>query len=1143
MVERWGERRTRLVTKGLALFGALLFCLSAPTVVGAQGGARADVVVVVDNSISMKEPGFDPERTTLLLARLFADLVPGKLSVVRMLDVRQDADLLPGEATGEVEPCFDDPSRECEVIEPMADWGALVEANRYGVLERPALGDSEFKSQLDSFLRQEVDSTPAALAFRAARGVFSSHGPADSDVPRFVVWLTDGRPQDPEAARREIDEFDRRGIRLAVVLFGDAEISPELTKGLGLWRAKDPVSLMRAVGGMLREVTQAPFEVSRPVARDPRFQIRPLIDEAWFVFFGDDTLDEVSLSRPDATSFLVDESYDRLEGAGAYRLARIQSPTPGDWSIQVGGGGSPAYAVVQRLALEPKTEFELRAMADTKFRFAIELSRAVLGETRDDLVVEAYIDGWIPLYDDGSRGDQQAGDRVFTTFVTFDQANVSTVQVRVRREGIDGWLGGVRLEVVPEWRYDGEPLAIQLGTLRPGDSVCSESRIPGDQELGVFPFEVETKRALPAYHRLEVRAGGEIVEPNKGRLGLRAGMPFELCLYVADPSPALTMRDYDLNLVASGTDGLPHGLPLSLSWRVDRPGGLPGWGLKLGLGLFLLVAMLWGLNRFGVLSMVFQRLPIPPIPSAWIDRLRQRLPFRLGSRRRALILASSLVLVLVVAIFFLSRLAGPTEKEQADLIRESSLLLDTGEYDELSTPPRPEQLERALKRSSRVARSDAVLAKAMVDFEASLQRAAEGTRSRPSLDPDYSTRLQVLGSLLPWLGAGSGTEELPLFFRVRAKFIESWMAEEGASPDQRLELIHQYRPQFEQIADTAFVEFLDETSVEQKQALISQWEPTLTAANTLSERVEVIRLALENDRFADDTDYQLLARRYLARWLVRSLLELEANPKTRQFLASLVPAVSGLPGRIPLTLICNELDDFHSLHHYQALGQKLRIDLPSLLGFSSIHTPSQGGILRELLHGLGADREAEVIQEMIGAIEESYLFSIDSGFALDGLLPLIHRLEDASTTPDLQRSLLIEKLGDGLVYMEELQLVENKIDLQIARHEIIQTCRSDLKLVESAYFLESLTLDPLRLETQRVRLSSLLFTDRGLTNLDRAGISSQILHLERTLKALMNFNKNPTIEAKESLVVELRTTLIKHCEITGWPAEACSGQR
>ena len=57
------------------LISVLALCLPWP--VAWADNAHDDVVVIVDTSTSMHDPGMDPERASLLVTKLLADIVPG----------------------------------------------------------------------------------------------------------------------------------------------------------------------------------------------------------------------------------------------------------------------------------------------------------------------------------------------------------------------------------------------------------------------------------------------------------------------------------------------------------------------------------------------------------------------------------------------------------------------------------------------------------------------------------------------------------------------------------------------------------------------------------------------------------------------------------------------------------------------------------------------------------------------------------------------------------------------------------------------------------------------------------------------------------------------------------------------------------
>ncbi|HEV2988664.1 MAG TPA: hypothetical protein VG759_09485, partial [Candidatus Angelobacter sp.] len=165
------------------------------TPIHAQNSTKADVVVVVDTSTSMQQPDMDPHRAALLVTKLFADIVPGDLAVVRLLDIGRDQNLIPSRDTGQMEKCSEDPSKQCHRVEPTNDWYKNARAEKFGALVRPTLGDSGFKARLDQHLVQVINNSMFGLAFRSAQGVFDSHG--NTNGSRMVVWLSDGNTDDP----------------------------------------------------------------------------------------------------------------------------------------------------------------------------------------------------------------------------------------------------------------------------------------------------------------------------------------------------------------------------------------------------------------------------------------------------------------------------------------------------------------------------------------------------------------------------------------------------------------------------------------------------------------------------------------------------------------------------------------------------------------------------------------------------------------------------------------------------------------------------------------------------------------------------------------------------------------------------------
>src|ERR1051325_5074816 len=128
----------------------VLICVAARPGL-AQQAANADVVVLSDTSATMSTN--DPRNAVVLVTRLFADIVPGKLAAVRLFDLSKDAAKVPPQSTSESKPCPDDPSRSCNVVTLRPDALDKAVEQRLLLTTRPGRGDSGFKSSLVELLQ------------------------------------------------------------------------------------------------------------------------------------------------------------------------------------------------------------------------------------------------------------------------------------------------------------------------------------------------------------------------------------------------------------------------------------------------------------------------------------------------------------------------------------------------------------------------------------------------------------------------------------------------------------------------------------------------------------------------------------------------------------------------------------------------------------------------------------------------------------------------------------------------------------------------------------------------------------------------------------------------------------------------------
>ena len=558
-----GATRIKL-TRLVATLGLLLAAARS----SAEDLANADVVVVVDTSTSMAEPGMDPDRTSLLVTQLLADIVPGELAVVRLLDVAADSDVLPSRTTGERVPCTDDPSRLCALVEADSDWYADAREKKLGALPRPRRGDASYKSRLEDHLRQEVNNSDFGLALRAAQGVFDDHEELES--PRTVIWLSDGRSENEPAVRDAVREIQREGVALEAIVFGSGETRLVESLALEVRKVSSPADLMAAFADAFRTVVQAPYRLGGTVAVQPRFEIRRNVDEAWIVVYGDDSLSAAGLTAPGDRLVETDHAAGSWPGAGAYRVAYLRRPEAGTWTVHAEGGGRVAYAVVQRSALQPAflgpsevisgTEVTLEAGARAGLDGDLLTDPEVLSDTTLSVGFQGQT---YTLSDRGDAGDVTAGDGRFSARARFRGSDPVEVTLRLTSPVADRSVA-VTVEVRGTFRYTGEPVVVDLGALKAGETSCRQLSLAAERQ-GETPLELRAVRPAPARHALSVRLPAGVLAPDGAALPSASTDPVEVCL-AADRRATSSRAEGEqwLELRLAGSDDPSHGVPIAL---------------------------------------------------------------------------------------------------------------------------------------------------------------------------------------------------------------------------------------------------------------------------------------------------------------------------------------------------------------------------------------------------------------------------------------------------------------------------------------------------------------------------------------------------------------------------------------------------
>ncbi|MFL6244786.1 MAG: hypothetical protein ACJ74H_02085 [Thermoanaerobaculia bacterium] len=596
------------------------------------GQVTAEVVVIVDTSTSMRQAGMDPERASLLVTKLLADIVPGDLAVIRLLDVDDDRDVIPSRVTGQSVPCQEDPSLTCHSVAPEIDWEEAARSRKLGSLARPVRGDAAYKHALEQHLEQRVNNSMFYLAFRAAEGVFDERRKDASrprDVPRTVIWLSDGRSEGPDVVRQSIRQLSSGGVAVEALVFGSGDTALATAAGLEPRRVSTPAEIMKAFAGAFRRIVQAPYEIDNLVASEPSFEMKRSVEEAWIVVYGDETLGDVTVEGPGQT-VRGDYASDKWPGAGAYKVAYIQRPAAGRWTVRASAGGAGvAYAVVQRSALTPVLLEPKKAFSGARVRLVAGIhagrESGLLNdpELLKDLVVTAEFQGQaVTLRDDGAAPDAAARDARFSAPVTFRGNGKVPVRLRIRSPLVDRTVIA-NVDVSGSFRYTGAPVEIDLGRIRAGTRVCRQLLF--DSELqGEVPFVLSVLRKLPAGHELTIRLRrGELVAGG-GPLMASNGQRFDVCLNTTRRAASSAAAGEPwLELRVDGSAAAIHRVPIHLRWEVRGLTFWERWGFWI-LALLAVLILLFIIGGF-VLPQRFQGgLALVFVPDR--DEIDEQLP-------------------------------------------------------------------------------------------------------------------------------------------------------------------------------------------------------------------------------------------------------------------------------------------------------------------------------------------------------------------------------------------------------------------------------------------------------------------------------------------------------------------------------------
>lgn len=498
---------------------------------------QADVVVMIDTSQSMTNAGMDPERASVLVAKLFSDVVPSSLSIVRLFDLEKDKHLIETKKTGQMSPCPERPSTMCETLEIVSDLQKTAYEKKIGVMSRPRPRDLKFKKQLEVELTATSTTSPFSLALISVARIFEERRLANPENRQILVWLSDGRTDNTQAFNQQISILKSDGVEIHSVIFGSGSTDVSKEAGIDYSIATTPLELMTIFADLLRQIVGAPIDNSGQLQDRASFNIPAEIKQAWVVVYGDTSLSSVELRSPTGHIIAADFASDIQNPAGAYRVAHVKSPTEGLWSISARGGGEEAaYAVILDSSLYPfllpTNKFIIGAPQAVFANIKSTLTNQIVNDLEivGDATIKATINNQeLTMNDQGMGADDVAGDFVYSAELTLHEPGISQLKLLLNNHQTNS----SRLyDVVATglFEYNGKGLNVDFGELNAGDSNCRPVNVSEVSIQGRIPMNfVELKSAMPAGHSLSATLDG--INPNI--IFSDTDNAFEICISVS----------------------------------------------------------------------------------------------------------------------------------------------------------------------------------------------------------------------------------------------------------------------------------------------------------------------------------------------------------------------------------------------------------------------------------------------------------------------------------------------------------------------------------------------------------------------------------------------------------------------------------
>ncbi len=393
----------------------LAFALAWPAALPARAEGR-HVAIILDTSGSMDSN--DQPRYTVQLSQVISDLLADgdELNVIRMLD---DAS------------CSAGPSSSLVVTLDPADR-------------------DDFKRRLDAEIHNTT-GTYFAGAIRTAAGLL----PADPTKQRMLLFIADsgGLGGCESELTDELLRLKKTGVTIAAINLGSSGGAFDSNPAFDFTTAAlDAQGLIEAVAKVYQRFLGSKKVQTGRVQGPIQVQIAPMVDEAFLVVAADGALPAIEQGSGNPRADAVDLNHrgggrtPGLDGrTRVYRIVRLERPAPGHWTFTVPGLTDTAgwmllqdSSVGLRLVSSPEIPKGMSVPVEVEIYDQKTGKRLTDPSLLPGLQVTMDVEGQpVTFRDDGTNGDRQAGDGIFTATPTFHQVGPQQLPVHLESDVLD----------------------------------------------------------------------------------------------------------------------------------------------------------------------------------------------------------------------------------------------------------------------------------------------------------------------------------------------------------------------------------------------------------------------------------------------------------------------------------------------------------------------------------------------------------------------------------------------------------------------------------------------------------------------------------------------------------------------------------